>query len=90
MNTSTLCFLIQLKSKNYILYDEIKMVPKTYSNLSFAFESQRAVQQMKANHYGKNISGLSLKQEVPVMVKPRLLELLYVCIWGLSLNEKWR
>ena len=42
----------------------------------------------KRTYYSKNISGLSLKQEVFVMVKPRLLELLlYVsrgCPWTRS------
>ena len=40
----------------------------------------------KRTYDGENISGLSLKQEVPVMVKPCLLELLYVRISGLSLS----
>ena len=42
-------FWIQLNSTNYILYNKIKMVPKTYCNLFSVFESQRAVPQMKAN-----------------------------------------
>ena len=47
-------------------------------------------QKTKDTNYGENISALSLKQEGPVMVKPRLLELFNVRISGLSLNQKWR
>jgi len=90
MNTGTWGFWIQLNSTNYILYHEIKIVPKITPTYLPLLNLNVLFRKWKRTYYGENISALSLKQEWPVVVKPRPLELFNVRISGLSLNQKWR